>query len=250
MSHRHELTLEQFRKIEPHLPGQAGGHGRVAKDNQSFLNAVIYVAKTSIPWRDLPERFGKWDTVFHRFNEWSKKGVWKRLFELMQDPDLEWLFVDSTIVRAHQHAAGMNTGGEDQDLGRSVGGFSTKLHMAVDSLGNPVAMVLSPGQDHDSQHAMDVIGDLKPEVVAMDKAYDSEPLMNELRTRGIEPCIPPKKNRKNPHEYDRHIYKQRSIIERTFNLMKQFRRMATRYEKTSRNYLSFAMLAGMMILLR
>ena len=67
------------------------------------------------------------------------------------------------------------------------------MHMAVDSLGNPVAMHLSPGQAHDSKHALDVIGDLKPEVAAMDKAYDSEPLMAELRSRGIEPCIPPKK---------------------------------------------------------
>ena len=142
-----------------------------------FLNAVYYVAKTAIPWRDLPERFGKWDTVYHRFNEWSKKGVWKRLFEVVQDLDLGWLFVDSTTVRAHQHAADMNTGGEDQDLGRSVGGFTTKLHMAVDSLANPVAMHLSPGQDHDSKHALEVIGNLRPEVAAMDKAYNSAPLM-------------------------------------------------------------------------
>ena len=193
MTGRHELTPEQFLKLEPHLPGRAGRHGGVARDNLNFLNAVMHIAKTGVAWRDLPERFGKWDTVYHRFNPWSKKGVWQRLFERVQDPDLEWLFVDSTVVRAHQHAAGMNTAGEDQDLGRSVGGFSTKLHMAADSLGNPVAMALSPGQSHDSKHALDVIGDLQPEVVAMDKAYDSEPLMNELRSRGIEPCIPPKK---------------------------------------------------------
>jgi len=72
------------------------------------------------------------------------------LSELVQDSDLEWLFVDSTVVRAHQHAAGMDTGSEDQGLGRSVGGFGTKLHMAVDSQGNPVAMHSSPGQAHDS----------------------------------------------------------------------------------------------------
>jgi hypothetical protein len=101
----------------------------------------------------------------------------------MQDSDLEWFFVDSTVVWAHQHAASLNTCGEDQDLGRSVGGFSTKLH-------------LCPGQAHDSKHALDVIGDLKPELVAMDKAYDSEPLMDELRSRGIEPSIPQKKQKK------------------------------------------------------
>ena len=193
MTGRHELTQEQFHKLEPHLPGRVGSHGGVARDNLNFLNAVMPIAKTGVAWRDLPARFGKWDTAYHRFNQWSKTGIWKRLFELVQDPDLEWLFVDSTVVRAHQHAAGMNTGGEDQDLGRSVGGFRTKLHMAVDSLGNPVAMLLSPGQAHDSKQALDVIGELRPELVALDKAYDSEPLMAELRSRGIEPCIPPKK---------------------------------------------------------
>ena len=198
ITNRHELTLEQFRKLEPHLPGRVGSHGGVARDNHTFLTAEVYLAKSGIPWRDLLTRLGKWDTVYHRFNQWSKKGVWKMLDEQMQDPDLEWMFVDSTVVRAHQHAAGMNTDGEDQDLGRSVGGFSTKLHMAVDSLRNPVAMVLSPGQDHDSKHALEVLGELKPEVVAMDKAYDSEPLMEELRSRGIEPCIPPKKTGRTP----------------------------------------------------
>jgi transposase len=193
MIRRHELTDAQYERLEPHLPGRRGGHGGVARDNRLFLNAVFYVAKTGVPWRDLPARFGKWDTVYHRFNQWSKKGVWARLFELVQDPDLEWLFVDSTVIRAHQHAAGMNTAGADQDLGRSVGGFSTKLHMAADALGNPVALVLSPGQDHDSTHALEVLGDLRPEVAAMDKAYDSAPLMEELKARGIEPCIPPKK---------------------------------------------------------
>jgi transposase len=193
MAGRHELTLEQFQKLKPHLPGRKGSHGGVAKDNHLFLNAVFYVAKTGIPWRDLPERFGKWDTVYHRFNEWSKKGTWKKIFELVQDPDLEWLFVDSTVIRAHQHAAGMNGGDDKQSLGRSVGGFGTKLHMAVDSLGNPVAMHLSPSQDADVKHALTVIGELEPEVVGMDKAYDSKELMDTLKSRGITPCIPPKK---------------------------------------------------------
>jgi transposase len=193
MSRRHELTEEQFQLLEPHLPGRPGGHGGIARDNRLFLNAVFFIAKTGIPWRDLPERFGKWDTVYHRFNLWSKKGVWRKLFELVQDPDLEWMFVDSTVIRAHQHAAGMNNDDDNQSLGRSVGGFSTKLHLGVDSLGNPVRIFLSPGQDHDSKHALAVIGDLQPEVVAMDKAYDSTAIMTELKSRKIEPCIPPKK---------------------------------------------------------
>lgn len=79
---------------------------RRAKDNRLFINAVLWIAKTGGPWRDLPERFGRWDTVWKRFDRWAKKGVWKRVFEALRDPDLEWMIIDSTVVRAHQHAAG------------------------------------------------------------------------------------------------------------------------------------------------
>ena len=125
---RHEISDDNWLRIEHLLPGRTGGHGGVAKDNRRFINAVWYVAKTGIPWRDLPERFGKWDTVFHRFNEWCKRGVWKRVFEAVRDPDLEWLMIDSTVIRAHHHAAGMNGGADDQALGRSWGGFGEVPH--------------------------------------------------------------------------------------------------------------------------
>ena len=98
---RHEIPDEQWARIEDLLPGRRGGHGGVARDNRAFINAVWYVAKTGIPWRDLPERFGKWDTAFHRFNEWCKKGVWQQVLTAVQDPDLEWLMLDSTVIRAH-----------------------------------------------------------------------------------------------------------------------------------------------------
>jgi transposase len=69
------------------------------------VQAVLWIARSGAPWRDLPERFGKWNTIFQRFNRWSKKGVWQQMFEALQEPDLDWLLVDSTIVGAHQHAA-------------------------------------------------------------------------------------------------------------------------------------------------
>ena len=132
---RHEISDDNWSRIEQLLPGRPGGHGGVASDNRGFVNAVWFVAKTGIPWRDLPERFGKWDTAFHRFNEWCQKGVWRRVLEAVRDPDLEWLMIDSTVVRTHHHAAGMNGGDDDQDLGRSRGGFGTKVHLGVESLG-------------------------------------------------------------------------------------------------------------------
>ena len=151
---RHELPESHWLKLEPLLPGRRGAQGRAAKDNRNFLNAVWHLCKTGEPWRDLPERFGKWDTVCHRFNQWCKKGVWQRLFEAVRnEPDMEWLMMDSTVIRAHPHAAGMNNEADDQALGRSRGGFGTKIHLAVDALGNPVTVTLSPGQDADTASA-------------------------------------------------------------------------------------------------
>jgi transposase len=106
MGYRHAISDADWARIELLLPGRPGDPGWVGRDNRLFIDAILYVAKTGIPWRDLPDRFGKWDTVFKRFNRWAKKGTWARVFAALQDPDLEWLILDSTVVRAHPCAAG------------------------------------------------------------------------------------------------------------------------------------------------
>lgn len=108
---RYEISDENWQRIALLLPGKATDPGRTADDNRRFLNAVLWIARSGAPWRDLPERYGNWNTVFQRFNRWSKNGTWQRIFEALQDPDLEWLMVDSTTVRAHQHAAGQKNDG-------------------------------------------------------------------------------------------------------------------------------------------
>ena len=110
MRRRHEISDEQWLRIEHLLPGKDGDVGRTA-DNRLFLNAVFWIAKTGAPWRDLPERFGNWNSVYQRFNRWAKKGIWQQIMEtLSEDADLEWLMIDSTVIRAHQHAAGQKGG--------------------------------------------------------------------------------------------------------------------------------------------
>jgi len=106
MPHRHAISDADWDRIKDLLPGRPGQPGWTARDNRLFLDAVLWIAKTGAPWRDLPERFGKWNTVWKRFDRWSRKGTWRRVFEALQDPDLEWLILDSTIIRAHPHAAG------------------------------------------------------------------------------------------------------------------------------------------------
>ena len=103
---RHEIADGAWERIASLLPGKEGDPGGTAADNRLFVNAVFWVARTGAPWRDLPERFGKWNTAFVRFNRWCKKGVWDRVFVEVQEPDLEWLFLDSSVIRAHRHAAG------------------------------------------------------------------------------------------------------------------------------------------------
>jgi transposase len=89
------------------LPGKAGDRGRPGENNRLFVDAVLWIARTGVPWRDLPGTFGAWNSVYQRFARWSNKGVWHRVFaELAKDADFEEVFLDSTIVRAHQHAAG------------------------------------------------------------------------------------------------------------------------------------------------
>src|SRR5438105_455184 len=106
MRHRHAIADADWDRIKHWLPGQPGQHGGVAKDNRLFVDAVLWIGKTGAPWRDLPDRFGNWNSVWRRFDRWARKGVWQGVFAVLQDADLEWLILDSTIIRAHPHAAG------------------------------------------------------------------------------------------------------------------------------------------------
>jgi transposase len=107
---RYEIPDDQWERIKDLLPGRKGDPGVTAKDNRLFINAVLWMARTGAPWRDLPERFGDWNSVWKRLDRWGKKMVWRRVFDALQDPDLEWLILDSTVIRAHQHAAGKKGG--------------------------------------------------------------------------------------------------------------------------------------------
>lgn len=110
---RGELSDEQWKRLEPLLPPQKQKTGRPSLDHRQIINGILWVLRTGAPWRDLPERYGKWSTVYSRFYRWQKAGVWQRILAQLQaesdargELDWETHFVDGTIVRAHQHAAG------------------------------------------------------------------------------------------------------------------------------------------------
>lgn len=104
---RHRLSDAQWARIAPLIAGKEGDPGRHGKDNRLFVDAVLWLARTGAPWRDLPAEFGAWNSVFQRFSRWAKRGVWSRILAAVSDdPDFEHVSIDATIVRAHQHAAG------------------------------------------------------------------------------------------------------------------------------------------------
>ena len=131
-----------------------------------------------------------------------------------------------------------------------MGGFSTKIHILVDALGNPVEFILTGGQQADVTQAEALMQEHQADAVIADKAYDSDAVVDAAKRQGAEAVIPSKKNRKVPREYDKHLYKDRKKVEWFINLLKQYRRVATRYEKTARNFLGFVHVASIMILLR
>jgi transposase len=104
---RLNLRDDQWDRITHLLPGKPGDRGRTAADNRLFVEAVLWIARSGAPWRDLPKEFGSWNSVYQRFARWQKSGVWDRVFaELAEDSDFEEVFIDSTVIRVHQHAAG------------------------------------------------------------------------------------------------------------------------------------------------
>jgi transposase len=242
---RKNLRDDQWERIAHLLPGKPGDRGRSAADNRLFVEAVLWMARSGAPWRDLPEEFGPWNSLYKRFARWQERGVWQRVFaELAGDADFEEVFLDSTIIRVHQHAAGAQNKEGAQAIGRSRGGLTTKIHALVEALGNLARWRLTPGQATDVTEAEPLLEGISAGAVAADKAYDSQSLVDTIAASGAEVVIPPRANRTQPRTFDRHIYKGRNLVERFFCRIKHFRRVATRYDKLDRRFEAFIALVA------
>ena len=262
----------QWRRLKPLLPPEKPWTGRPNEDHRRILNAMLWVHRTGAPWRDLPLYYGPVGTVSSRFYRWRAAGIWDQVLIALQAEadargDVGWdlHFVDATVIRAHQHAAGprrakaVRDGDNVEALGRSQGGFSTKLHLRAEGGGKPIVAVLTAGERHE-QIALEALLDngairrpgrgrprLRPRAVAGDKGYSSPTARRRLLRRHIRPVIPSNSNQRRQPRFDREAYRQRNRIERLINQLKQFRRIATRYEKRGVNYLAMVML-GMILL--
>lgn len=264
---RHTLTDTQWEHLAPLLPAERPkkpGHPYHA--HRRILNGILWILATGAPWRDLPAPYGPWSTVANRFYAWQRSGLWDQILVTLQEDaqergTLDWSlhFLDGTVIRAHQHAAGARKGGGDEALGRSKGGFSTKLHLRAEGQGKPMVLRLTAGQRHEQTMFEPLMeaGRVKrrrggrprqrPKRVVGDKGYSSGRIRQYLRRKGIGGVIPHKRNERRHGRFDRTAYRERNRVERLINRLKQFRRVATRYEKRAVNYLAMVVIAAILL---
>jgi transposase len=236
------LSDAEWRRIEALLPrGRRGAH-RV--DDRRVISGIVHMLRSGARWRDCPEVYGPYTTVYNRFNRWSRQGIWTEIFYALTGSTGMYgsAAIDSTYVKAHRSATGAKGG---HSTTRSRGGQTTKIHALTDDIGRPHAFLITAGNTHDLIAARGLIGmTCHPRRLLADRAYDAKSLRDELAARKIKAVIPPNPTRKHPHRYDKKAYKGRNVIERMFCRLKDFRRIATRYDKRADIFLSAILLAA------
>ncbi|MEU8034721.1 IS5 family transposase [Streptomyces sp. NPDC049099] len=239
---RGNLTDCEWARLEPHLPKNVGRGGR-RKDHRQVIDGILFRIRTGIPWRDLPRRFGSWQTCYDRHRRWSADGTWERIFRsVLADADAEgridWSMVgvDSTGCRAHQHAAGacqqaprrVGKPGRsvqqrpDEAIGRSRGGLTTKIHLAGEGGLRLLAVLVTPGQWGDARQMIAILERIRvprpaggrprtrPDHLSGDKAYSSRQNRRYLRRRQIKHTIPERRDQQT-HRRRRGSYGGRPI---------------------------------------
>ena len=171
------ITPDRFVRVAHLLPRQ---RGNVAVDNHTFVNALLWMCRTGAPWRDLPECYGKWVTVYQRFDRWSGNGATGRLSTALQEEriigvEIRVPAMDSTGGKVHRHAAGAPKKGGSRSVGVSRGGRNAKVHVASDGESTVVEIHVSPGDEHDAAHgcrSMAALGAFVGAHLLMDRAYE------------------------------------------------------------------------------
>src|SRR2546429_4902945 len=243
---RYVLSDAQWAKMQPHCLGKKSDPGRSGEDNRRFVEAVLWIARTGSPWRDLPPLLGHWNSVFTRFRD-------------------EGRCLEATVrrrVRRSRHGirhdrrhhrqgpsprTGRKRGTQSQAIGRSKGGMTTKILALTDALGNLVRFVLLPGQRFDTVAVPPLIEGLAFDALIADKAFDSSSIIADLDARGAKAVISQHPRRAKPLPLDEEMYKWRHLIENFFGKLKEFKRIAMRACKTDQSFASMIHLVAAVI---
>jgi len=212
-----------------------------------MLSAIIFVLRTGLPWRDLPERYGPWSTVYARYRRWCATGLFARMLAVLATrAEGELRHLDCSHIKLHQHGANPQGGQAAQAMGRTKGGLNTKLSAVVDARGRAVALGLSPGPQHDQHAVVPLLACVRGRRVVADKGFDADIFRARLHTQSARCCIPPKRGRRQPARFHRGYYRCRHQIENFFGRIKIHRRISTRYEKLAETFLGFVLLAAIL----
>ncbi|KTD64500.1 IS5 family transposase [Legionella spiritensis] len=245
------ISEQVWNRLYSFLRGIKGLHTQEEKRLRRFIEGIWYILRTGCQWRLLPDYYGHWRQVHRRYKAWSDRGIWSELMCSVSDIDDQAVMIDATIVRAHACASGYSKqGNEAQALGRSKGGFTTKIHAVVDGLGNPIRFTLTGGHRNDITQAAELLKEQRNTLVLADKGYDSQPFISSLKSHNCCPVIPSRKHVKCPRKIDNEVYKERFLIETFFSKIKHFRRVFSRFDKTISAFLGFIHFAGALIWMR
>ena len=241
-----EITDSQWNRIKFLFPQKKVG--RPALDPRIVFNAILWMLASGARWRDLPTRYGNWNSIYHKFRQWCESGLFESLLHLV-NADVthsSLLEIDSTFCKVHQSACSTL---KDQAIGVSRGGKNTKVHVLINERMQLLNVILTGGNIHDSEPAIELFAgvNLKGKKILADKAYSCQSIRDYLEERGAVVCIPDKSTFKTKHTFDVELYKQRNLIERFFQRIKNYRHIATRFDKLAICFKNFVLLAASVI---
>ena len=242
-----DLTDAQWNRIK-FVFEEGAKVGRPPLNPRIVFNAIMWILKSGARWRDLPASYGNWNSIYHKFRRWCSLGLFERLLQLINADfrKATLLELDSTFCKVHQSAC---SGRKDQAIGSSHGGKNTKIHVLINERMQLLKVVLTGGQIHDSEAVGALLNGikLKGKTILADKAYSCEQIRIFLAEQGGVACIPDKANFKIKHDFDSELYKQRNIVERFFQRIKNYRHISTRYDKLAFCFEKFVLLAASVI---
>ena len=245
MSNLFWLTDAQMDRLWPFFPRS---HGRPRVDDRRVLSGIIFINRNGLRWCDAPKEYGPPKTLYNRWKQWSDMGIFARMMEglAVESTEQKTIMIDATYLKAHRTASSLRVKkGGVRLIGRTKSGLNTKLHAVTDATGRPIRFFMTAGEVSDYTGAAAMLSSLPAaEWLLVDRGYDADWFRDPLKDKGIRACIPGRKLRGKVIRYDKRRYKRRNRIEIMFCRLKDWRRVATRYDRCPKVFLSAIALAA------